>query len=230
MINYTHVVLIPKVKNPSKMTELKPISLCNVSYKLISKVLANRVKGFLPLIVDESQSAFVSGRLMTDNILLSSEIFHFMRHHQAKKRGSMALKLDMSKAYDRVEWDFLGCVLIRMGFPACWIDRVMQCVTSVTYSFLVNGEASDVLVPNRGLRQGDPLSPYLFLLFAEGLGALIKKANQDKLIHGISNARNAPLISHLFFADDSLVFARANISEAQAILDILKKYEALSGK
>lgn len=104
----------------------------------------------------------------------------------------------MSKAYDRVEWDYLACVLITMGFPATWIDRVMICVTTVSYSFLVNGTVSDVIVPNRGLRQGDPLSPYLFLLCVVGLGALIKQAHQDNIIHGISIVRKAPLISHLF--------------------------------
>lgn len=99
------------------MKDLRPISLCNVSYKLISKVLANRLRSILPSIIDENQSAFVPGRLISDNILLSSEVFHFMHHNQAKKRGYMALKLDMSKAYDRVEWDFLSSTMIKMGFP-----------------------------------------------------------------------------------------------------------------
>lgn len=229
-INYTHVALIPKVKNPSKMTDLRPISLCNVSYKLISKVLANRLKVILPDNIDENQSVFVPGRLITDNILLSSEIFHFMKHNQAKKRGLMALKLDISKAYDRMEWDFIACVMIKMGFPAIWIDRVMKCVTTVKYSFLVNGEATEILVPKRGVRQGDPLSPYLFLLCAEGLGTLIRRAHSTNSIHGVRLSRNAPIISHLFFADDSVIFARANVREAEAILGILKEYEILSGQ
>lgn len=228
-INFTHVALIPKTKTPSKMTELRPISLCNVSYKLISKTLANRLKMILPSIIDETQSDFVPGRLITNNILLSSEVFHFMRHSQAKKRGIMALKLDMSKAYDRIEWDYLACMLIRMGFPAIFVDRVMQCVTTVKYAFLINGEVSDVLVPSRGLRQGDP-SPYLFLICAEGLGALIKKAHEDRFIHGVSIARNAPVLTHLFFADDSMIFGRASVREAVATLGILKHYETLSGQ
>lgn len=144
-----------------------------------------------------------------------------------KKRGIMALKLDMSKAYDRMEWDYIACTLINMAFLAIWIDRVMRCVTTVTYSFLINGEASDVLVPKRGLRQGDPLSPYLFLICAEGLGDLLKRAHDENLIHGVSIARNAPVISHLFFADDSIVFARANDREAAVIMNILKEYESL---
>lgn len=140
----------------------------------------------------------------------------------------MALKLDMSKAYDRIEWDYLACVMIKMGFPATWIDRVMHCVTTVKYSFVINGEASEVVVPKRGLRQGDPLSPYLFLLCVEGLGTLIKKAHYDKLIHGISISRNAPVKSHLLFADDSMVFAPANVREA--VIMGMKEYESLSGQ
>lgn len=128
---------------------------------------------------------------------MSSEVFHHMKHNHAKKRGSMALKLDISKAYDQMEWDYIACVMMKMGFPALWIDRVMKCVSTVKYSFLVNGEANEVLNPKRGLRQGGPLSPYLFLLGAEGLGALIKKARTDNRIHGIYISCNAPVISHL---------------------------------
>lgn len=101
------------------MKDLRPISLCNVSYKIISKVLANRLKSILPFIIDDSQSAFVPGWLITDNIILSSEIFHFMRQNKDTKRGYMALKLDMSKAFDKVEWDFLSAVMTKMGFPPC---------------------------------------------------------------------------------------------------------------
>lgn len=192
-------------------------------------MLANRLKFLLPSLVDENQSAFVPGRLIIDNVLLSSEVLHFMSHNQAKKRGFMALELDMSKAYDRMKWDYLACVLINMGFPAIWIDCIMSCVTSVKYSFLVIGVASEVVEPQSGLRQGDPLSPYLFFLCAEGLVALLKKAYSEKTFTGISIARNSPILTHLFFADDSLIFARADARKAEVILNILKQYEALSG-
>ena len=157
------------------------------------------LKCVLPSIIDDNQSVFVPSCLITDNILLSSKVFHFMNHNHAKKRGYMALKLDMSKAYDRMEWDFLACVMAKLGFPSHWIDCVMACVTSVSYSFVVNGELTDVWIPSRGLRQGDPISPYLFLLYFEGLGALIKRAILHWSLHGISIARNAPKISHFVF-------------------------------
>lgn len=146
-LNFTHVALIPKVKKPEDMKDLRPISLCNVSYKLISKVLANRLKKILPLIIKENQSAFVPGRLITDNILLSSEVFHFMNHNKAKKRGYMTLKLDMSKAYDRIEWDFLQTIMEKLGFSQRWISCIMKCVSTTSYQFMINGDLTNTVFP-----------------------------------------------------------------------------------
>lgn len=142
----------------------------------------------------------------------------------------MTLKLDMIKAYNRIEWDFLHNMMLKMGFPPCWVDRVMTCVSTVSYSFLINCQPQDPIIPQRGLRQGDPISPYLFLLCAEGFGGLIKKAHEDGKLHGIAVNRGAPSLSHLFFADDSVLFSRANLREASTLKNILQTYEKLSGQ
>ena len=146
--NYTFVTLIPKVKNPEKISKFRPINLCNVIYKLISKVLANRLKPLLPSIVSENQSAFQAGRVITDNLLMAFETLHYMKNHQNGYTGFMALKLDMSKAYDRVEWSFLKCLLEKMGFHSKWVDLMMECITTVFYSFLINGEPFNTIHPS----------------------------------------------------------------------------------
>jgi hypothetical protein len=137
--NETCVVLIPKVKEPDSMKDLRPISLCNVVYKLVSKVLANRLKLILLEIIAPNQSAFVPGRLITDNILLAYECTHHMKNKRSGKEGFAAIKLDMSKAYDRVEWNFVEEMMRRMGFDERWITLIMRCITSVRYQFKVNG-------------------------------------------------------------------------------------------
>ena len=205
-INYTHIVLIPKIKSPEKISDYRPISLCNVIYKIISKVLANRLKQILPHVISTSQSAFVPGRLITDNVLVAYETLHAMHCKKNGKKGSLALKLDVSKAYDRVEWSFLRGIMSKLGFPDAWVDRVMSCVTTPCFSVRINGKAYGNIVPTRGFRQGDPLSPYLFLLCAEGFTSLLTKVEEEGKLHGVSICRRAPSVSHLLFADDSLLF------------------------
>jgi hypothetical protein len=153
-----------------------------------------------------------------------------MKTARSGRPGFMALKLDMSKAYDRVEWAFLKHIMIKMGFANQWVNLVLECISTVSFSILINGAPKGFFRPSRGLRQGDPLSPYLFLLCTEGLHGLITKAINDHVIRGISLNRGGPVISHLFFADDSLLFCRATRDDCEAILQILSIYEAASGQ
>ncbi len=215
---------------PTNVTEFRLISLCNVIYKLISKVLANRLKKILPSIISETQSAFVPGRLITDNILVAFESLHHMSTQRQGRVGHMALKLDMSKAYDRVEWKYLEAIMIKMGFNSIWVNLMMECVRTVSFSVLVNGSPHGYFSPSRGLRQGDPLSPYLFLLCAEGLHGLLSQAESTGKIQGLSLCRNGPHLTHLFFADDCLLFCKANLNECATLLQILDQYEYASGQ
>jgi hypothetical protein len=212
-LNATYIALIPKLKNPTKVTDYRLISLCNVLYKLISKVLANRLKKVLPHIISPKQSAFIPGRLIIDNILVAFEAMHTMDRRMKGREGFMALKLDMSKAYDRVEWGFLEAIMRRLGFTERWIHLLMVCVTTVSYSVLIHGKPYGKITPTRGLRQGDPLSPYLFILCAEGLSSLLYRFEVDRKIMGLPLMRGGTRLNHLFFADDSLLFCKANIDE-----------------
>jgi hypothetical protein len=191
--------------------------------------VANRLKSILPELISPNQSAFVQGRLITDNTIIAHEIFHFFTHSSSKK-GYVGIKTDMAKAYDRVEWDFLKATLDSMGFPPNITNIVMKCVTTVTFSILINGVPSQIFSPQRGLRQGDPLSPYLFILCADVLSNLITYAQQNQRIKGIKIAHGAPEITHLFFADDSLMFCRATKEEITHLNKIITDYQEASGQ
>lgn len=226
----TNIVLVPKKQNPKYMTELRPISLCNVSYKIVSKVLANRLKEVIDKLISETQSAFIPGRLISENIMISYEIMYFMKRKTKGKKGWMALKLDMSKAYDRVEWSYVKAVLQNMGFEEDIITLFMTCVMTARYKISHAGKEFGDIIPERGLRQGDPLSSYLFLVCMEGLSALIKNYESRGIIKGIKVARGAPTVSHMFFADDSYIYCCANKEEAGHVMNMLKTFEAASGQ
>ena len=167
------------------------MSFINLPLKLLKKKL--------PSIISDTQSAFVNGRLITNNVLVAFEMMHHINLRKLGAIGEMALKLDMSKAYDRVEWACLDKIMEKLGFHPRWRGLMMQCISSVIYAIQINGKPSGQIFPSRGICQGDPLSPYLFLICAEGLSALIKKASIDGHMGGISVCRGGPRLSHFFY-------------------------------
>ncbi|CAN0841413.1 Transposon TX1 uncharacterized 149 kDa protein [Linum grandiflorum] len=229
-VQNTTIVLLPKGDRPQTMKEWRPISLCNVLYRLVAKVLANRLRRVMPALVAEEQAAFVRGRSIVDNILIAFETLHSMKLRRRAKHGEVAIKIDISKAYDRVDWRYLEEILKKLGFEARWVRLMMMCVKSVEYRVAVNDVMVGPINPERGLRQGCPLSPFLFVLCTEGLSALMQREKEEERIHGSRVSRRAPAVSHLLFADDSFFFCRAEIPEVRRLKEIFQLYEKASGQ
>nr|KYP33296.1 LINE-1 reverse transcriptase isogeny [Cajanus cajan] len=180
-LNNTNIVLIPK-----SIKELRPISLCNVIYKIISKTQG--------------------------------------------KIGIVALKIDISKAFDRVNWTYLYALMTHMGFHSKWIHWMWMCLESMKFQVIVNGDSVCPTTLARGLRQGDPLSPYLFILCTEGISSLLRNAEAQGDIHGVKICKGAPQITHLLFGDDCFLFCRASDKECHTLKAILQQYESTSGQ
>ena len=220
-VNETVIILIPKVDEHVRMTDFRPISLCNVVYKIVAKCLLNRLRALLDDIISPYQSAFIPGRLITDNALLAFECLHFLQHEKNPENSYCAYKLDLAKAYDHVDWQFLKCRGGALGLDPVGSKSIMACVTSVKYKVRFNSNETELFSPSRGLRQGDPLSPYLFLLCSEGLSCLLAHEEEIRGIEGILVSRNAPSISHLLFVNDSLILMRGNTHNAQTLRRVL---------
>lgn len=212
------------------MGDLRPIALCNVIMKVITKVMANRMKNMLDSVISDTQSAIVPGRLISDNIMVAFEVTHYLKGKKIGKNGFMALKLDMSKAYDRIEWDFLKAIMLRMGFSRWWVHLILRCVSIVSYHIVHGEHEIGPIKPSQGIRQGDPISPYLFIICAEGLSSLLKRYEAKQWLHGVRICRKAPTITHMLFADDSYFFCQADTNEASKVLEVLRIYEKALGQ
>ncbi|CAA7016726.1 unnamed protein product [Microthlaspi erraticum] len=196
------VVLIAKVLKPERITQFRPIGLCNVLFKTITKAMVMRLKKIMPKLIGPAQASFIPGRLSTDNIVLVQEAVHSMRKKKGR-RGWMLLKLDLEKAYARVRWDFLEDTLRVAKLPETWIGWIMQCVTGPAMSILWNGERTENFSLKRGLR---------------------------KEWKPIRLSRGGPQLSHVCFADDLILFAEASVHQIRVVRRILTQFCVASGQ
>uniref|UniRef100_A0A2N9ELX8 Reverse transcriptase domain-containing protein n=1 Tax=Fagus sylvatica TaxID=28930 RepID=A0A2N9ELX8_FAGSY len=228
-LNATFIALIPKKWDALNIRDYRPISLISSMYKLLSKVLANRIKTVLELLISDSQNAFVGGRQTLDSVLIANECLD-----SRLKSSTLGIlcKLDIEKAYDHVNWDCLLYLLVRMGFGNRWCQWIKTCISTVQFSVLVNGSPEGFFGNSRGLRQGDPLSPLLFLLVMEVLSKMFKKSEEAGLICGFMAGvlgGSEVRISHLLFADDTIVFCDAVPQQVMHIRKVLSCFEAVTG-
>ncbi|XP_026381662.1 uncharacterized protein LOC113276289 [Papaver somniferum] len=206
------------------------ISLSNAVYKIISKILTNRLKPFMDRLISPFQSAFVANRQIHDNVVISQEILHsFKRKRKSNKNDYLAIKLDLSKSFDRLEWSFIIAVFKKLGFSKEWCQMIKQCISRVSYSVLVNGSPGEIFYPSRSITQGDCLSPYICILCMEVLSQLLVKPNSEKLIQGFKFKTGSPSISHLFFSDDCMLFCKASVTYAKNLLKIIHTFSQASG-
>ncbi|CAL1365946.1 unnamed protein product [Linum trigynum] len=223
------IVLIPKMEQPESPAQFRPICLNNVALKAITKAITNRLKPLMPKIVAPTQSGFIQGRQANDNILLLQETLHTLRRRKGKK-GGLVIKIDLEKAYDRLRWDFIRDTLKEVGLASSLISRIMTCVERNKMRISWNGQLSNPIIPSRGVRQGDPLSPFLFILCMERLAHKIEQAVEAKLWKPLQLSKNGPKLSHLFFADDLVLFAEAEGSQIDIIKRCLDDFCSSSGQ
>ncbi|GKE05044.1 reverse transcriptase domain, reverse transcriptase zinc-binding domain protein, partial [Tanacetum coccineum] len=224
--NASFVTMIPKVADPIGLGDYRPISLIGCYYKIIAKMLAERVKRVVGDVVGEVQNAFIKGRYILDGVLIANETMEFLKK---KKRKGLIFKVDFEKAYDSINWRFLLGIMRRMGFGNKWIRWVDTCLRSASMSILVNGSPSEEFGLERGVRQGDPLSPFLFILAAEGLNAIVSEAVEKGIFRGVVVGDNNVMVPHLQYADDTIFFGDWDKDNAKSLMCILKCFEEASG-
>ncbi|TYK29463.1 LINE-1 retrotransposable element ORF2 protein [Cucumis melo var. makuwa] len=222
-VNVTNIALIAKKEKCVVPADYRPISLTTSIYKIIAKVIAERLKETLPLTVAENQMAFVKGRQIIDAILVANEAIDYWR---VKKIKGFVIKLDIEKAFDKLNWRFIDFVLMKKGYPIKWRRWIKACISSVQYSIIINGRPRGKIQPSRGIRQGDPISPFIFVLAMDYISRMLDSMGEN--IKGVRMKDNLNL-THLLFADDILLFVEDDEPSLQNLKNIINLFQLASG-
>ncbi|XP_020253791.1 uncharacterized protein LOC109830842 [Asparagus officinalis] len=225
-LNKVFITLIPKTKDSVHMNDFRPISLINCIFKIFSKILANRLSTVIPNLVASTQSAFQSGKSTLDSIIMANEMIHYC----SKRRKEVAMfKIDFSKAFDSINWNFLIGLLKARGFGSKWCNWIYHIVSSSSCSVKVNGLPSKFFSCKRGLKQGDPLSPMLFNIAVDALNKMIHNNVEDGLLSNLGIKLPLNQLRILQFADDTLLFVRSSYKDISVLKTILYIFEEVSG-
>ncbi|XP_018435547.2 uncharacterized protein LOC108807802 [Raphanus sativus] len=225
-LNSTTLILLPKRPGANTIREFRPIACLNTQYKLISKLISNRLKAILPSIILPNQTAFVKDRLILENILLASEVLN--GYHRESTVPKMTLKVDIAKAFDSVRWDFVLSTLQAYDLPPIFIGWIRACICSPSFSLSINGVSSGYFKGKTGLRQGDPLSPILFVMMMNILSLMLNKAAASGSFGYHQDCEDQEL-THLCFADDLLIFIDGSESSLEGVFSVLSDFELMSG-
>jgi mannosylglycoprotein endo-beta-mannosidase len=223
-INGAQVILIPKVEVAAELKDFRPISLIHSFAKLFMKVLALRLSGYIGKLISKSQSAFIKGRYIQDNFLYVRDL---ARHYHRSKTPVCLFKLDISKAFDTVSWEYLLEMLSQRGFSRRWTDWLAALLRTSSSVIMLNSNSGPRICHSRGLRQGDPLSPYLFILAMDVLSRIFEIATEEGLLTPLKG-RHARLRLSLY-ADDVMIFCNPIKSDITGIMQIMKAFGDTTG-
>lgn len=224
--NATILSLVPKHTGASLITDYRPISCQNTVYKVVSRLLVRRLKLMLPTLIVPNQTAFVRGRLLAENTSLAGELVNGYHKNKGPKR--ITIKVDIAKAFDTLSWNFLFSCLQGLQLPQLFLSWLRACVCNTNYTLGYNGSVHGFFKGTRGLRQGDPLSPYLFVIAINFLSLMLNRAAHEMKFKYHLNCQTSKL-THLCFADDLLIFTDGSLSSVQAVLQVLREFEERSG-
>lgn len=225
-LNATILSLVPKFSGASQITQFRPIYCLNTLYKVISRILVKRLKLCLPYLILPCQTVFVKDRLLVENTVLASELIN--GYHKNKKPKKITIKVDIAKAFDTLLWEFMFATLDALQIPDQFVAWLKACICTTSFMVGYNGTVNGYFKGSRGLRQGDPLSPYLFVIAMNYLSHLLNRAAVENKLKYHSQCKSTKL-TYLSFADDLLIFIDGSLESVQQVLSVLREFELRSG-